>query len=337
MNGTGLSATSHRPPGKTAVFLCSALLLLAGCPDSQPAARIQTERFCDFVFQFPAEEEKLIRFLGEQCGQIEKRVAEDLGLEPLGEIRVQIASTEEEFRNAWPGQSDTDRWAAARASPREGRILMKSPKLLLGGQHTYNRIFLHEVAHIALYRALAREEPSLRGTEGAGAARGPYRRPPDIPRWLHEGYAEYLSRQWSPNQEVLLSRAVLGRNLIPLGRLVSTFPAEEGHARLAYAESADLVHYLIRRYGEEDFHRFLEALSGGNRFGNACREVFGKEFLQVEQDWKKHLRRRYSWLPLIGSTGTLWFVATLVFITAYVRKKISTRAKLRKWSEEDPL
>ena len=133
-----------------------------------------------------------------------------------------------------------------------------------------------------------------------------------------------------------LTQAVLGKKLIPLGRLVSGFPEDEGRARLAYAESADLVHYLKNHYGQEAFHRFLRALAEGNRFGGACRKVFGKEFIQVEQEWRKHLRRRYSWLPIIGSTGTLWFLATLVFLTAYLKKKMSARATLRRWSEEDP-
>jgi len=44
---------------------------------------------------------------------------------------------------------------------------------------------------------------------------------------------------------------------------------------------------------------------------------------------------RYTWIPLLTSTGSLWFLASLVFLAAYVRKKFTSRAKVEEWSKEE--
>ncbi len=116
-------------------------------------------------------------------------------------------------------------WAAALAYPSQDRILMKSPRLLIGGQPHYEQVFLHEVAHVAL------DQAARGGSREAGTDRNVTQQAQSpatgIPRWLHEGYAIHVAREWSPNREVLLTRAVVGGRLIPLGRLVSDFPEDE--------------------------------------------------------------------------------------------------------------
>jgi hypothetical protein len=307
------------------------LALLAGAP-LLFAAEWQTRRFGAFVFHYRPDDEKLVSYLGGFSREIEGRVAEDLGLEELDEIQVTIASTHDDFRSLQPPGRKAQNWAAALAYPSQDRILMKSPGLLLGGQPRYEQVFLHEVAHVALDQAArggSREAGSDRKVTQSGAPAS------GIPRWLHEGYAIHVAREWSPNREVLLTRAVLGGRLIPLGRLVSDFPEDKDQAQLAYAQSADLVHYLIRSYGSEAFRDFVIDLGRGHRFGYASRTILGQDFLALEEDWHRHLRTRYTWIPLLTSTGSLWFLASLVFLAAYVRKKLTARAKVEEWSEEE--
>jgi hypothetical protein len=95
------------------------------------------------------------------------------------------------------------------------------------------------------------------------------------------------------------------------------------------------VHYLIHSYGKEAFHDFVIALGRGDRFGHAARETLGEDFHTLEERWHKYLRRRYTWIPLLTSTGTLWFLASLVFLAAYIRKKFTARAKASQWSEDE--
>ena len=287
--------------------------------------------FGPFNFQYPETEEKLVIYLGSYYKKIENRIAEDLGLLHLGEIQVTIVSTQEDFTSLQPAGKRAQQWAAALAYPEQGKILMKTPKLLLGGQPDYKKIFIHEVTHIALYRALQQKHEGTKASDSP-----PYSDKISIPLWLHEGYAIYMAREWSPNREVLLTRAVLQRRIIPLGRLVGAFPAEEHLARLAYAESADLIHYLINTFGEDAFQHFIDFIGRGYHFGHACRKTYGLELYELEERWKKHLKRRYSWIPLVSSTGMLWFLTAIILIGAYGYKKMTARATLARWEEEEP-
>jgi hypothetical protein len=92
---------------------------------------------------------------------------------------------------------------------------------------------------------------------------------------------------------------------------------------------------MIRLHGKQRFRDFVIALGKGYRFGHASRNILGEDFHTLEQNWHRHLRRRYTWVPLLTSTGTLWFLASLVFLAAYVRKKLGARAKVAEWSREE--
>lgn len=333
-DGSGLKRISLlsrlRASGPLLLFFVA--VVTSSCSPSEDVPRCGS-----LTFDYPEEEKMLVAYLQDVCEVIEQRVRDDLGLEDMGPIQVTIVSSEEEFLSAQPPGGRQQKWASALAYPSQGIILMKSPKLILGGQPLYEKIFFHEVAHIALNRALQQSAPPGRERAVSGALHESLKsHPVNIPHWLHEGYAVYLSRDWSLNREVLITRALRRKELIPLGRLVASFPEPEEEARLAYAQSADLVHYLIHHYGKEAFHRFISVMGKGRRFGYACRYAFGEDFFAVEKKWRNHLKRRYSWVPLFGGTGTLWFLACVVFLAAYLRKKLSSRAKLARWSEEEP-
>ena len=175
--------TSEAIRMKTILFLCAALLLPACGEDLSTEGGLKTARFGNFVFEYPKEEETTVRSLGKHCPVIEERIAEDLGPVSMGTVRVLIAADEQAFLDAWPGTGTPRRWAAAVANPEAGVIVMKSPRMLLGSRDTYETIFLHEVTHIALHRAISLP-PGTGGGPGtpepdALFARGP--KSPEIP------------------------------------------------------------------------------------------------------------------------------------------------------------
>jgi hypothetical protein len=43
---------------------------------------------------------------------------------------------------------------------------------------------------------------------------------------------------------------------------------------------------------------------------------------------------RFSWIPLITSSITLWFIITVIFIVSYLRKKRNVQATIKNWEEE---
>jgi len=177
------------------------------------------------------------------------------------------------------------------------------------------KVFKHEFSHIALGRA-------FRGRE-------------KVPRWLDEGLAMYESREWDLSRVSTMTRAVLSDSLIPLSEITSSFPQEADRAELAYSESFYLISFLISQYGKENFHRFIKEYSGGKGLKEVLMGVYGIRWEELEKRWRNYLKLRFSWIPIISSTTTLWFLVTLVFILGYLRKRKASRLKLEEWEREE--
>lgn len=145
----------------------------------------------------------------------------------------------------------------------------------------------------------------------------------------------YESREWDFARTTVLIRAALTDTLIPLAHLTSDFPAENDRAELAYAESFMFISFLINRIGREAFHRFILDYSDHGDTEGALRRATGLSLPELQSKWLLYLKLRISWLPIITSATTLWFVATVIFITGYLRKRKQGLAKLRRWEEEE--
>jgi hypothetical protein len=177
------------------------------------------------------------------------------------------------------------------------------------------KVFKHELAHIALER-------SFQGKE-------------QIPQWLHEGLALYVSREWDFSRVSAMTRAVLTDTLIPLSEITLRFPREINRAALAYAESFYLISFLISEYGSEKFHFLVREYSRGKKFEEAIREIYDLGWYEFEDVWRSYLKVRFSWIPIVTSTTTLWFLLTLVVIYGYVKKRKATRVKFEEWERQE--
>ncbi len=52
-------------------------------------------------------------------------------------------------------------------------------------------------------------------------------------------------------------------------------------------------------------------------------------FKQLQENWAKQIRRRYGVIAIAGGSTGLWFLITLLFLLAYLTKKIRSRHKER--------
>lgn len=267
-----------------------------------------------FSFEFRPEEEKLAHYLLDYAEEAWSKITDDLGLDRSGRVKVVIASSASDLVEAVPSGRRVPGWAVGSAFPDENLILIKSPKLIIGGQPYFERVFIHELAHVALGRALS---------------------PRRIPRWLHEGFAIREAGEWSISRGTLLTRAVLSGSLIPLRRLTEGFPWDDQEVKLAYAESADLVGYIFDKYGKEGFQAIVRAMADGHEFDRAVRKALSVSIYELEQGWRRNLRRRYSWVPIITSSVTVWGIVSLVLIAGYLRKRRSAREQLELWEKEE--
>lgn len=88
---------------------------------------------------------------------------------------------------------------------------------------------------------------------------------PSAPLWLHEGLAQHLARQWSPEHERSYRLIAERGTWVPFPSLLGTFQVidDSADARLAYHQSLAMVELLVDRDGEGVIPSLVEALRQG--------------------------------------------------------------------------
>lgn len=267
-----------------------------------------------FVIRYNAVDEGLAAELERESLRIRKRVIADIGVDFAEKTEIRLCPTLETFREAQPGRTLIPLWAVGVAYPEQNVIVLRSPRAVKGSRIDVVDVFAHEFSHIALGRALASVT---------------------VPVWLNEGLAMYEAREWTFSRISVLTRASLMDRLIPLPILTLSFPAEEEPAELAYAEGFMFVSFLINKVGQEAFQRLIRDYTRYGDLAGALRRGTGMNLADLEERWLVYLKLRVSWIPIITSVSTLWFVAALIFIYGYARKKRQANRRLKEMETEE--
>ena len=135
-----------------------------------------------------------------------------------------------------------------------------------------------------------------------------------MPRWFNEGYAQWASGGFDASEAWRL------RVLIAVGRAPSVdslelrWPSGRNEAQVAYLLSASAVTYLLEAGGEQGLRIFLDRWRAARSFDAAFRETFGVTTGQFEEDWKRHVKRRYGWLFVLSHSSIFWLLLALVLL-----------------------
>jgi len=305
----------------TAVGFC--LFLPRMAQGLLPAAHLQTRYL---QIHYPAGEERAAQALAQSADLLCAKVLADLGSTPTHRVRVALATDLAQMQAFAPTGVRVASWMAGLAIQGENLILLRI-RTASAGPDPLERVFLHEWAHLALAQAVAG-------------------RP--LPHWFQEGFAMLESGDWSFDRARTLAAGVLAQRLFSLEALGETFPQKLGDIELAYAQSIDFIGFLQATYGRTAFHRLLELLTQGEPFLDALEEACDEGLFAIEDEWRRQLRVRFTWIPVLTGAGTVWFFASLVFLAAYLRKSRKKRAAiaqmednpaddLLEWEEDPPL
>jgi hypothetical protein len=298
--------------GKTLTAIIFVLLMFVS-PAGAGVGELRMEN-SRFVIRYAAGDEGLAAELERESLRIRERVIADIGVDFAEKTEIRLCPTLEAFREAQPGGTWIPLWAIGVAYPAENVIVLRSPRAAKGSRIDVVDVFAHEFSHVALGRALA------------GVA---------VPVWLNEGLAMYEAREWTFSRISVLTRASLMDRLIPLPVLTLSFPEEEGPAELAYAESFMFVSFLINKVGREAFHRLIRDYTRYGDLEGALRRGTGMNLTDLEERWLVYLKLRVSWIPIITSVSTLWFIAALIFVYGYARKKRQAKRRLKEMEKEE--
>jgi predicted nuclease with RNAse H fold len=293
-------------------FLLSSIISL---PALLRAASWLELRSPHFIMRYQSPEQKLAAFLLQKAEDTRETCQRTIGSVPPSPCLIYLAPSWEAFQEAQPA-GEPPSWSVGTAYPGLDLICLRSPRGMKGSETDIEVILRHEYAHLALATA-------LRGNEA--------------PQWLDEGFAMLQSRGWNLSWTYIMSRGVLANALIPLEELVDGFPLDEHQAELAYAEGFSFVSFIKTDYGPDALPRLIRGLSNGLDAETALRQATGLGLRDLQRRWKEELKRSFSWIPIVTSFFSLWFLATLLFLLSYWLKRRKTKKTLEAWEKEEIL
>jgi len=226
-------------------------------------------------------------------------------------VRIVLAPTPAAFDSLTGGRAPE--WSAGVAIPARDLIVLPAygPGITTGGE--LERTLRHELAHIAVHRAL----------------------PGSIPRWFDEGYATWVSGGLDGQVAWELRLAFLLGRIPPLETLRFAWPRDATDARFAYILSATAVRHLATRRGPETFAAFMTAWSESGDVEAAARTAYGVSLHTIEEEWRSGVRRRYGWAFAIGQFTLVWAVIGLLLVVAYLSRRRALRRRIRRLAAEE--
>jgi hypothetical protein len=109
-----------------------------------------------------------------------------------------------------------------------------------------------------------------------------------VPRWLDEGLA-VLIEGGREEYDTALQRAIENDSLLSLRQIEGNFSGDDSTARLSYAQSESIIHFLIDRYGADSVMELLEAFKAGMGQDEAIDSVYGFDRDGLEAEWRESI------------------------------------------------
>jgi hypothetical protein len=128
----------------------------------------------------------------------------------------------------------------------------------------------------------------------------------DIPRWLDEGLAVYMSGEMDAGwrgYRAQVANSAKSDELMTLQTLSSSFPANSELAGQAYAQSGAVVEFIIQHYGKDAMAKLLDIFSEGALYDDALTQALGVDTWELDNAWRASIDAPPLEVPFVAASG----------------------------------
>lgn len=224
-----------------------------------------------FLVYYKNAPEEFIDKVKQKAEECYDKIAEDLGFRRYDfwlwddRARIYIYDDAQSYYLATKQSS----WSDGCAYPKE-----KTIHSFVQSKSFFDTVLPHEMGHIVFREFVGFNNPQ-------------------IPLWLDEGVASY-EQSLRASTASLIKEAKASGKFIPFSAL-SDFSLHEAsvpleQVQLFYAESVNLLEYLVKKFGKESFVEFCRALRDKRDFASSLASVYPYSSpTELGQEWEKYL------------------------------------------------
>jgi len=214
-----------------------------------------------------------------------------LGRVDPGPIRLIVVPDLRRLDSLTAGRAPS--WGAAIALPDAQMILVRADAPDVA------RTLRHELAHLALHRAVRVR----------------------VPLWFDEGYAGYAAGEWERLGSLELNLALVRGRVPDLRTLDGALRGSASTADAAYGLAVSAVSELARRNPTGTLDPLLSGLKAGEDFDQAVLRTTGLTVPRFEEQWQQTIRKRYNLGAWVVAGGGWLILAVVVAGLARVRRR----------------
>jgi hypothetical protein len=242
------------------------------------------------------------------------RLAADLGQPVLEHVLVRVARNPRQMAELAPEGAPPFGYAVGMAYPSLHVILLSMLAPETWESADLPETLRHELTHVALEEAVAGHH---------------------IPLWFNEGLAIHESGEFWGKRFRVLWDATVSHSLLPLAGLDRGFPAEGSEVGIAYAESADVVRFLMRDDDRARFGSLVERVRSGTSFDRALEDAYDTDLRKLEYEWREDASHRFGLVPMLTGGGALWTLIAGLTLLAWAKRRKRAKVKLAQWAREE--
>jgi hypothetical protein len=266
------------------------------------------------VLEFPSSVREKVEQAARDAQDFRQQAASDLGQPVLDHVLVRVGRDPQQMAELAPKGAPPPAYAAGVAYPSLRLVL-----LTLVAPDTWEapdlaEVLRHELAHLALDEAVAGHH---------------------VPRWFDEGLAIHESGELGIKRLRVLWDATVSHRLLPLADLDHSFPADGSEVGVAYAESADVVRFLMRDDDRARFGSLVQRVRAGTSFERALDDAYDTDLRKLEYEWREDASHRFGMVPMLTGGGALWTLMAGLAIVAWAKRRRRAKEKLAAWAREE--
>ncbi|NMC44683.1 MAG: hypothetical protein GYA46_12260, partial [candidate division Zixibacteria bacterium] len=159
----------------------------------------------------------------------------------------------------------------------------------------------------------------------------------DVPRWLNEGLAMYLSAEWSWDDNLSMARAVIGGGAIPLNDIEYLNRFNAAKAQVAYSESFLAFKYFLDTYGASSLRILLAEIASGRPIDAAMTAAIGADTDAFEREFSRFLQGRYNIVSFLFDSNLFWILLAMVVIVGFIFVRLRRRRRIEQLDDYEAL
>ncbi len=289
-------------------LIATILITLCASTAARGGEEVESTRVpgAPFVIVFPRHLQRMADRVSRIVGRSYPEIAGEIGLEGIDTVTIFIAGDKETYRRYHEGL--VPEWGVA-YSRWNGREIGIDAGAVLSQPRPLEVVLRHELSHILL-------------SERVGGV--------PCPRWFVEGLAMHQSSEWTFEDQWGLVRSVGGKNLPGLEELTGPFPRNAEDARLAYRVSYYAFEELMGE-GLEELVTLTAFIRDLGSFDQSFTLTFGESPGEYGDRLHILMVKRYGTAARLIRSMPYWGVLSMLFIIAYIVKRIRTWRRLKEW------